>query len=239
LGELIVSIDLVANIRYLCGQSGPKPSVAAMIAELSGVDGVSAHLRSDRKGLRRDDIRMIRNIIQTKLWVKMKPSAEMVGFALDLKPDTVELISEKQKQAIADEPVDLIIHKNNVAEAVEALQSAGIGSSILVEPDPEQVKMAHFVNAAMVRVYTGNFVESKNLKKINRKMSDIVNSVKLAHRLGLGTIVGGGLNYETIKSFRGLSEIDAFHIGRGIISRALLVGLEKAIKEMAASIRQL
>ncbi len=232
MAELYLNIDLVASARNLCGGDHPAPCPVAVLAELAGIDGICAHLRSDRKGLRKEDVRLLRGIVQTRLILKMKPSSEMVGFALDIKPDIVELVSERQKLPLVEEPLDPIIHRDSLSEIAETLQNAGIAACALISPDPEHVKLAHRLRVSMARVHTGRLFEATTRKKMDREMDAIVDCVKLSSRLGMKTFVGGGLNYDMINLFRGLSEIDAFQIGRAVVSRAILVGMDTAVRDM-------
>jgi pyridoxine 5-phosphate synthase len=135
--------------------------------------------------------------------------------------------------------LDLIVHKNEVAETVNTLQNSGIPAGVLIDPDPDQVKIAHQIDVDLVDIHTRTFCESKTSKSRQQAFSNIVDAVKLAHKLKIGVNAGYGLCYNTIKAFKGLREIDEFSIGYSIISRAVLVGMESAVREMAALIKDL
>ena len=135
--------------------------------------------------------------------------------------------------------LDLISNKDAIAETVGTLQDSGIPVSIFIDPDPDQIKVAHQINATMVEIHTGIFCDAKTTKKRERAFSDIVDTAKFAHKLRLGINAGHGLCYNTIKTFKGLHEIDEFSIGHSIVSRAVLVGIEKAVKEMSTLIKEL
>ena len=237
---LAVNIDHVATLRNTReGVSYPDPVAAAVLAELAGVDGIVVHLREDRRHIQDRDLKILRKIVQTKLILEMASTDEMVGIALDIKPDLVTLVPERREELTTEGGLDLIVHKNAVAETVGTLQNSGIPVSIFIDPDPDQIKLAHRIDTTMVEIHTGTFCEAKTYKKRNQAFSNIVNAAKLAHKLRIGVNAGHGLCYNTIKAFKGLHEIDEFSIGHSIVSRAVLVGMERAVKEMLALIKEL
>lgn len=237
---LAVNIDHVATLRNTReGVSYPDPVAAAVLAELAGVDGIVVHLREDRRHIQDRDLKILRKIVQTKLILEMASTDEMVGIALDIKPDLVTLVPERREELTTEGGLDLIVHKNAVAETVGTLQNSGIPVSIFIDPDPDQIKLAHRIDTTMVEIHTGTFCEAKTYKKRNQAFSNIVDAAKLAHKLRIGVNAGHGLCYNTIKAFKGLHEIDEFSIGHSIVSRAVLVGMERAVKEMLALIKEL
>ncbi|MBU0987618.1 MAG: pyridoxine 5'-phosphate synthase [Proteobacteria bacterium] len=236
---LAVNVDHIATLREARKINYPEPVAAAMLAELAGADGVVVHLRGDRRHIQDRDVRILREVVQTKLILEMAATSEMVGIALDIQPDLVTLVPEKREELTTEGGLDLFVHKDTIAETVETLQNSGLPVSIFIDPDPEQIKLAHQINSNMVEIHTGVFCEAKSAKRRTQAFSDIVNAVKLAHKLKLGINAGHGLCYQTIKYFRGLNEIDEFSIGHSIISRAVLVGMERAVREMLALVKAL
>ena len=237
---LAVNIDHVATLRNTRERvSYPDPVAAAVLAELAGVDGIVVHLREDRRHIQDRDLKILRKIVQTKLILEMASTDEMVGIAFDIKPDLVTLVPERREELTTEGGLDLIVHKNAVAETVGTLQNSGIPVSIFIDPDPDQIKLAHRIDTTMVEIHTGTFCEAKTYKKRNQAFSNIVDAAKLAHKLRIGVNAGHGLCYNTIKAFKGLHEIDEFSIGHSIVSRAVLVGMERAVKEMLALIKEL
>jgi pyridoxine 5-phosphate synthase len=237
---LAVNIDHVATLRNTReGVSYPDPVAAAVLAELAGVNGIVIHLREDRRHIQDRDLKILRKIVQTKLILEMASTDEMVGIALDIKPDLVTLVPERREELTTEGGLDLIVHKNAVAETVGTLQNSGIPASIFIDPDPDQIKLAHRIDTTMVEIHTGTFCEAKTYKKRNQAFSNIVDAAKLAHKLRIGVNASHGLCYNTIKAFKGLHEIDEFSIGHSIVSRAVLVGMERAVKEMLALIKEL
>ncbi len=236
---LAVNVDHIATIREARKASFPDPVAAAVMVELAGADGVVVHLREDRRHIQDRDVRIIRSIVQTKLILEMASTAEMVGIALDIIPDIVTLVPEKREELTTEGGLDLIVHQNSVAETVDTLQSSGIPVSIFIDPDPEQIKLAHRINATMIEIHTGTFCDANTPAKRDQAFTKIVDAVKIARKLKLGIHAGHGLCYKTIKAFKGLHEIDEFSIGHSIVARASMVGMEKAVKEMRALIKTL
>ena len=236
---LAVNVDHVATLREARKRSYPDPVAAAVMAELAGADGIVVHLRGDRRHIQDRDVRILRNVVQTKLILEMACTNEMVGIALDVQPDLVTLVPEKEEEISTEGGLDLISRDNAIAETVATLQDTGIPVSIFIDPSPDQIKVAHQINATMIEIHTGIFCDAKGVAQKERAFSDIVDAAKFAHKLNLGVNAGHGLCYNTIKAFKGLHEIDEFSIGHSIVSRAVLVGMKKAVKEMLALIKSL
>ena len=237
---LAVNVDHIATLRNTRGVvSYPDPVAAAVIVELAGADGVVVHLREDRRHIKDRDLKILRKVVQTKLILEMASTDEMVGIALEIQPDLVTLVPERREELTTEGGLDLIVHQNAIAETVGTLQNSGIPVSIFIDPDPDQIKIAHQIDTTMIEIHTGTFCEAKTYKKRNQAFSNIVDAAKLAHKLRIGVNAGHGLCYNTIKAFKGLREIDEFSIGHSIVSRAVLVGMERAVKDMLALIKDL
>ena len=236
---LAVNVDHIATLRQLRGGSYPDPVAAAVLAELAGADGIVVHLRGDRRHIQDRDARILRRVVQTKLILEMASTTEMLGIALDIKPDLVTLVPERREEVTTEGGLDLVVHKSTVTEAIKMLQNSGIPVSIFIDPEPEQLKLAHQANANLIEIHTGTFCDATTSKKKKQAFSKIVDAIKLSHKLRLGINVGHGICYNTIKAFKGLKEIDEFSIGHSIVSRAVLTGMEKAVKEMIDLIRVL
>ena len=236
---LAVNVDHIATLRQLRGVSYPDPVAAAVIAELAGADGIVVHLRRDRRHIQDRDVRILRKVVQTKLILEMASTTEMLGIALDIKPDLVTLVPERREEVTTEGGLDLVVHKSAVTETIRTLQNSGIPVSIFIDPEPEQLKLAHQANANLIEIHTGTFCDATTSKKKNQAFSKIVDAIKLSHKLRLGVNVGHGICYNTIKAFKGLKEIDEFSIGHSIVSRAALVGMERAVREMLALVKEL
>ncbi|CAB1071485.1 pyridoxine 5'-phosphate synthase [Alkalispirochaeta odontotermitis] len=229
---LAVKVDQVAVLRAVRKSQLPDPVTAAALAEVAGADGISAHLRKDRRYIKDRDVRILRSIVQSKLILEMASTTEMVGVALDIKPDLVTLVPEKREESSTDGGLDLIVHRNDINETVATLQNSGIPVGLMVDPDLEQIKLAHKSNATMVEIQTGAYCDAKTSQSRHQALLNIVDSIKLAHKLKLGVKAGRGLCYKTIKAFKDIPEIDEFSIGHSIVSRAILTGMQSAVEEM-------
>lgn len=240
MATLAVNVDHVATLRQARGITRyPDPVAAAVLVELGGADGVVVHLREDRRHIQDRDVTILRQIVQTKLILEMAQTPEMVAISLSVKPDLVTLVPERREELTTEGGLDLIVHKDQTAETVSTLHNAEIPVSIFIDPDPEQVKMAHMINADAVEIHTGQFCDADTEEKRRFAFSRIVDAAKIASRLKLNVNAGHGICYRTIRAFAGLTEIDEFSIGHSIVSRAVLVGMEQAVREMAELIRGL
>ncbi|MBW2710771.1 MAG: pyridoxine 5'-phosphate synthase, partial [Deltaproteobacteria bacterium] len=169
---LSVNVDHVATLREARKGRYPDPVSAAVLAELAGVDGIVVHLREDRRHIKDRDLRILRKVVQTKLILEMASTNEMVGIALDVQPDIITLVPEKREELTTEGGLDLIVHKDAIAETVGTLQDNGIPVCIFIDPNPDQVKIAHQINANMVEIHTGIFCDAKTQKKRERAFSN-------------------------------------------------------------------
>jgi pyridoxine 5-phosphate synthase len=239
MAKLTVQIDSVATLREAGKSSLPEPSAVAVLAEIGGADGIAVHLREDRQDIQDRDLRILRQIVHTKLELKVTATSEMLGIALNIKPDSVILVPEMGEDNSFESGYDLMVHKTNVSEMINNLENSGIPVGILIEPDPEQLKLAHQCNANTVEINTGPYCAAVTSAKRIHLFARIVDVVKLAHRLKMGVNVGRGIGYDTISTFNNLPEIDTFTIGHSIISRAVMTGMEKAVRDMVRLIQAL
>jgi pyridoxine 5-phosphate synthase len=233
---LAVKIDHVAALRNAQKSQSPDPVTAATIAEMAGADGITAHLRLDRKYINDRDVRILRSVVQSKLILETASASEMVGVALDIKPDLVILVPEKREEFTADGGLDLIVHRSDIYDTVATLQNSGIPAGLLVDPEPEQIRLAHKIGASLVEIHTATYCDAKTAQKRHQAFLNIVDAVKLAHKLKFSVKVGRGLCYKTVKAFKKIDEIDEFSIGHSIISRAVLIGMQAAVADMRSLI---
>ena len=232
MAELAVNIDHIATLREARKGASPDPVAAAVLAELAGANGIVCHLREDRRHVQDRDVRLLRKVVQTKLILEMAATSEMVGIALDVRPELVTLVPESREEITTEGGLDLIVHNKSIGETIGALQNNGVPVSIFIDPDPEQIKLAHQAGANRIEIHTGVFCEASGNAKRRQAYAKIVDAAKLAKKLKLGVNAGHGLCYSTIKAFNGLSEIDEYRIGHSIVSRAALVGMDRAVREM-------
>ena len=201
---LAVKIDLVAALRESRKSSFPDPVAAAVMAEFAGADGIAMHLRGDRRDIQDRDVRILRQTIQSKLILEVAPTTEMVGMALDIKPDHVTLVPEKRVEFSAGGGLDLVVDKEEIREIVDTLQNSGIPVGILIDPDPEQLKQAHRTNAKIVELHTGAYCDAKTSKTRHQEFLKMVDAVKLAHRLNLNIKPGMASAIKPSKPLEGL-----------------------------------
>lgn len=232
MAKLGVNIDHIATIRQARGGSEPDPVAAAAIAELAGADGITIHLREDRRHIQDRDLKILRQTVKTRLNLEMAATAEMVAIACAVKPDMCTLVPEKRQELTTEGGLDVRIHQESLTDAVEKLQEGGMLVSLFIDPDPDQVKAVSKIGADYVEIHTGSFAEARGYREQDGELRKIENAIKLAAKLGLGVNAGHGLNYSNIKMVAALGGIEEFNIGHSIISRAVLVGLDRAVREM-------
>lgn len=236
---LAVNVDHIATLRQARGTNYPDPVAAAVLAELAGSDGIVVHLREDRRHIQDRDVSLLRKTITTKMILEMAATNEMIDIASDLKPDLVTLVPEKRQELTTEGGLDVIGHAKALEKAIQKLHDHGIRVSLFVDPDPRQIELAKKIEADVVEIHTGIFCDAKDPAEADKAFSDIIVAAKTASQLNLGVNAGHGICYRTIKKFAGLKEIDEFSIGHSIISRAALVGMERAVSEMVALIKEL
>ena len=237
MAKLGVNIDHVATIRQARGTIEPEPLLAASLAELAGADGITIHLREDRRHIQDRDLRLIRQTVRTRLNLEMAATDEMLRIALEVKPDTVTLVPEKREELTTEGGLEVNDAKGDLSGYIKSLQSGGIIVSLFIDPDTKQIEASHKAGADYIEIHTGSYAEAKNEADIDREFDDILNAVDLASELGLGINAGHGLDYWNIKRLLSIKKIEEYNIGHSIISRAVITGIERAVKDMAEIIK--
>lgn len=237
--QLAINVDHVATVRQARGVEEPDPVTAAALAELAGADGIVVHLREDRRHIRDRDVHILKQTIKTKLNLEMASTSEMHRIALQIKPHMVTLVPERRQELTTEGGLDAKLHKDNLKQYVAGLRDQEIAVSLFINPDLEQVKAAHWIGSDFVEIHTGIFSDAETFESKEFEFARIKDAVKLASKLGLGVNAGHGLDYRNITWFRGLKEIDEFSIGHAVVSRAVLVGFERAVREMVDLVRTL
>ncbi|ACM21761.1 pyridoxine-5'-phosphate synthase [Geotalea daltonii FRC-32] len=232
MARLGVNIDHVATIRQARGGAEPDPVAAAAIAELAGADGITIHLREDRRHIQDRDLRLLRQTIKTRLNLEMAATDEMVSIALSVKPDMCTLVPEKRQELTTEGGLDVRLHLDAIRGAVQKLQDGGLIVSLFIDPDTDQIKAADKSGADYIEIHTGAFAEASDWKAEQEELKKIENAIKLAGKLGLGVNAGHGLNYSNIRKVAALGGIEEYNIGHSIISKAVLVGLDRAVRDM-------
>ena len=237
MARLAVNVDHIATLRQARGAVYPDPVAAAVLAELGGADGIVVHLREDRRHIQDRDLYLLKKTVQSKLILEMAATDEMLSIAGDVVPDLVTLVPEKREEVTTEGGLDAITLADTVANAIDILHREAIPVSLFIDPDPNQIHQASALNADMIEIHTGRFCDAESPREKNAAFADIVEAAKTASELDLGVNAGHGICYNTIKAFKGLTEIDEFSIGHSIVARAALVGMEKAVREMRELIK--
>lgn len=233
-----LNVDHVATLRNARGESQPDPVTAALIAEQAGVDGIVFHLREDRRHINERDVRLLRELVTTKLDFEMAPVPEIMKIACDVGPELATLVPEKRQELTTEGGLNVIDNASLIKATIEQLHSADIDVSIFTEPDIPQIDASAELGADFIEIHTGLFANALKEEEQFDELERIRIAAKHAKKLGLGVNAGHGLNYQNIKLFRELEDIDEVSIGHSIIARAVIVGIEEAVKEMIRLIRK-
>lgn len=232
MARLAVNVDHVATLREARGIHEPDPVLAAGLAELAGADGIICHLREDRRHIKDRDLRMLRRTVKSKLNLEMAAVEEMVKIALEVKPDLVTLVPERREELTTEGGLDVKSQVDRYKEVVREVQEGGIAVSFFVDPDPAQVEAAGACGCDIVEIHTGHYSDARSETEALTQFQRIGSAAKEAAALGLGVSAGHGLDYRNVKRFKELSQIEEFSIGHSIVAKAVLVGMERAVREM-------
>jgi pyridoxine 5-phosphate synthase len=226
-----VNIDHVATLREARKGTEPDPVMAATLALLGGADGITVHLREDRRHIRDRDLRLLREMVPVELNLEMAATGEMISIALSLKPDMVTLVPEKRQELTTEGGLDVLSRKANISKAIKKVQGAGIPVSLFINPSVMDVDIARNIGADMVEIHTGLYSNAKGQKQ-KKELQKVIDAAAAALHGGLKVNAGHGLNYFNVKPVACIEGVRGLYIGHGIVSRAVLVGMERAVKEM-------
>ncbi len=237
MAKLEVNVDHVATLRQARLIDEPDPVTAAALAELAGADGIIVHLREDRRHIQDRDLRLLRQTVKTRLNLEMAATKEMLGIAGEVVPDMVTLVPEKRQELTTEGGLEVAGNRDFLKDYIRQLKEADLRVSLFVDPVAKQIDAAREVGAGWVELHTGTYAEAKSEKEAHRLFEELLNTARHAHTLGLRVKCGHGLNYRNIKRFLGHPEFEEYSIGHSIIARAVLVGIERAVREMIELIR--
>lgn len=237
MAKLGLNIDHVATVRQARGGVEPDPIAAAAMGELAGAEGITIHLREDRRHIQDRDLEILRQTVKTKLNLEMAATQEMVRIALKVKPEQVTLVPEKRQELTTEGGLDVILNLKSVTDAVKRLRDNGVIVSLFVDPNQEQIKAANKTGADYIEIHTGAYAEAKDWVRQEKELEAIDTAIKLARKVGLGVNAGHGLNYVNIKAIAAMGGIEEYNIGHSIISRAILIGLDRAVRDMVELIK--
>ena len=228
----MVNIDHVATLREARGINYPDPVYAAGIAEMAGASGIIVHLREDRRHIKDRDVRILREVVRTKLNLEMAATPEMTEIACDIKPDMITLVPEKRKELTTEGGLDAVKFSDKLKKVIEKVHGKGIKVSLFIDPVEVQIAAARKLNADMIEIHTGACSDAGSDKVREKEFKKVVNAVIMGKKLGLGVNAGHGLHYHNVQEIAALKEIDELSIGHSIIARAVFVGLDRAIRDM-------
>jgi len=232
--QLGVNIDHVATLRNARGTAYPSPVLAAQLAELAGADLITIHLREDRRHIKDEDVRQVRAVVQTRLNLEMALTPEMLAHALEVKPHDVCIVPERREEVTTEGGLDVQRFYAITAEYTQKLLAAGICVSIFIDPDLDQIKLAHDLGAPVIEIHTGRYAEARSVAEREGELARVRRAAEYGASLGLVVNAGHGLNYHNVKPIAAIREIEELNIGHAIVGHAVFVGLERAVKEMRA-----
>ncbi len=227
-----VNIDHIATVRQARRTDEPDPVWAAVEAELGGADGITFHLREDRRHINDRDARLLKETVAVKLNMEMSISSEIVGIAADLKPDQCTLVPERREEITTEGGLDVVKHRSRVEPVVRRLRDAGIVVSAFIEPIAEQIETSAAIGFHAVELWTGGYAHAKNAQEVRSELDRLRKGIEVGHRVGLEVHGGHGLTYRNIAPVAALPGFGEFNIGHSIVSRAVFVGLREAVREM-------
>lgn len=235
--RLGVNIDHVATVRQARGVMYPDPITAAGMVELAGADGIVVHLREDRRHIQDRDLRLLREVVQTRLNLEMAATEEMIRIALATKPNIVTLVPEKREELTTEGGLDVIKSSQSFKKAIQRLQKGGIPVSLFVDARSDQIKASEGVGANAIEIHTGHYCDAKTPAQADEELKIILDAVREASHRNLRVAAGHGLNYVNVQRIAEIKEVEELNIGHSIIARAVLVGLDRAVREMIALIK--
>jgi len=236
--KLGVNIDHIATIRQARKALEPDPVAAAIVAELAGADGITVHLRGDRRHIQDSDVLRLRQTVTTRLNMEMAATNEMIRIALDLRPDQSTLVPESENEITTEGGLNVVENRDAVSKAIHSLIKGGIQVSLFIDPEPEQVDAAADLGAPMIELNTRAYSEASPKSpdlagpSLDRELTKLVQACERGKKRGLKILAGHGLTYRNVRFISSIPEIEELNIGHNIIARASLVGLDRAVREM-------
>ncbi len=227
-----LNVDHIATIRNARGEDQPDPVSVALIAEEAGVDGIVVHLREDRRHIKERDVRLLRELVKTKLDLEMAADEEIIKIACDVGPELATLVPEKRQELTTEGGLNVIDNISLLKDTIFELHNAEIEVSLFIEPDINVINNAAEIDADFIEIHTGVFANARSEDEQFDELERIRAAVIHAKKLGLGVNAGHGINYQNIKIFKAVPDIDEISIGHAIIAKAVFVGIKEAVQEM-------
>ena len=232
--RLGVNIDHVATIRNARGGAYPDPVRAARIAEAAGADGITLHVREDRRHINENDLRRLAGAVHVPINLEMAATEEMLAIALAAKPHAVCLVAERREEVTTEGGLDAVGNRERVQACVDAMNAAGIKTSLFIDPEPAQIELSARIGAPWIELHTGAYADAYHGPGRAAEFQRLCAGAELGHRLGLVVNAGHGINYVNIAEVRTLPHLHELNIGHSIVSRALFVGVADAVRDMRA-----
>lgn len=230
--RLCLNVDHIATLRNARGETQPDPVTAALMAEQVGIDGIVVHLREDRRHINERDVRLLRELITTKLDLEMAATPEIIKIACDVQPELATIVPEKRQELTTEGGINVIDNIDRLSSAIKDLHKSDVAVSLFIEPDIDQINAAAEVNSDFIEIHTGIFANAITEEDQFDELERVRIAAKHAKKLGMGVNAGHGLNYINMKQMIQVTEIDEVSIGHAILARAVIVGLKEAIQEM-------
>lgn len=235
--RLGVNIDHIATIREIRHGIEPEPVFAALFCQTQGINSIVVHLREDRRHIKERDLYILREVVKIKLNLEMSIAPQILEIACKIKPDQATLVPEKREEITTEGGLDVAGNFKRIKMAIARLAGAGIPVSLFIDPEKKQIDASCKIGAKMVELHTGRYAEAKNKKEEERYFREIKKAAHYAQKKGLHVFAGHGLNYYNVSRIAAIKEIEELNIGYAIVCRAAIVGLERAVKEMLALIK--
>jgi pyridoxine 5-phosphate synthase len=235
--RLGVNLDHVATVRQARRADEPDPVGAAVLALLGGADGITVHLREDRRHIQERDVRLLRQLTTPRLNLEMAAVDAIVDFACDVRPDEATLVPERREELTTEGGLDVVAHQEIVGRAVRRLTAAGIHVSLFIDPDPLQIETSKLLGAAAVEIQTARYSEARTAADRQRELAVLEQAAGYVRAQVLHLHMGHGLTYTNVQAVARIVGLEELNIGHSIVSRAVLVGMERAVREMKDAIR--
>jgi pyridoxine 5-phosphate synthase len=232
MADLGVNIDHVATVRQARRTYEPDPVWAAALAELGGADGITLHLREDRRHISDRDLRVLRETVTVKLNLEMACESGVLETACQVKPDQATLVPERREEITTEGGLDIVGRRDRVADAVARLRDAGISVSLFLAPDPRQIEVAAELKADAVELHTGQYANACRGEELDRQLEVLREAGRLVRQAGMTLHAGHGLTYRNVRPIAAITDMHELNIGHSIVARALMVGFERAVREM-------
>ena len=234
---LVVNVDHVATLRQARMGIEPEPVTAAYMAEMAGATGIIVHLREDRRHIQDRDVRLIKQTCNTRLHLEMAATDEMQSIALDVQPEMVCLVPEKRKELTTEGGLNCVGRETELKDFLAPIHAKGIRASLFIDADPKQIEAAAATGAEFIEIHTGHYADAKEFDQRQTELEKILKGISQAKDAGLKVNLGHGLNYRNILSFKDVPGISEYSIGHAIMARAIYVGLDRAVRDMAGLVR--